>query len=569
MQNKAHAVRRDMTWVFLAALIFFCIGLGARPYLTPSEARYIEVPRQMLATHDWLTPRINGVPYFEKPPLFYWMQASVMQFLGAGEFAGRITTAIMAALLCTITFAAGRMLYGRPAGLQAALVLATCAFGYTLSRVAMVDMPVSLFITACLACFMAAQHTEGKRKRNFYLLMYPAAALAVLSKGLIGMVIPGLVISAWIATTKSWRILREARLFTGLVIFLIIAVPWHVLMMRAHPAFFDFYIVHEHFERFLTNEAKRDKPWWFFIAITLAGLLPWTFTAPHSLRGLVTWKETPQSPFAKATADKQVRGDTFFLLLWILLPLLFFSASHSKLAAYILPIFPPLCIAIGKYLAEAWQGQVTAQPLRRNIFFVAALFGALLAAYGVLHYIMPLPGGEDRKLAVGRDILPWMLIPLTLALIGLLHVALRRYSAKVLIMALALFGAVVGLSANYIVGDVDRASARPLADFLKDRLKPGDMLVMYGGYFQDVPVYLNRNVSVAGYTGELEFGYAHYPETHEWMITDKEFWRRCANAKHPVYALMKNTTRDTLKMPAACRLREVASYGRNVLLEKE
>lgn len=541
-----------MTWVFLAALLFFCIGLGARPYLTPSEARYIEVPRQMLVTHDWLTPRINGVPYFEKPPLFYWMQASVMQFFGLGEFAGRISTAIMAALLCTLTFAIGRMLYGRLAGGLTAMVLGTCAFGYGLSRVAMVDMPVSLFMTACLACFLAAQHSEDIQKRNFYLLMYPAAALAVLAKGLIGMVIPGLVIGAWILATKQWRILREARLITGLIIFLIIAVPWHWLMMRTHPAFFDFYIIHEHFQRFLTDEAKRDKPWWFFIAIVLAGLLPWTGVL-HAAVKRVAWKVP----------------DALFLGLWILLPLLFFSASHSKLAAYILPIFPPLCIVIGKYLAEAWQEQVTTQTLRRNIFFVVALFAALLAAYGVLHYISPLPDDEDIKLAVGRDITPWMLAPIACTVIGLLYVALFRCSAKVFIVALALFGAVVGLSANYIVGPIDRASAKPIAAFLKERLKPGDMLVMYGAYFQDVPVYLNRNVSVAGYTGELEFGYAHYPETHDWMISTGTFWRRCGESTHAVYVLMKDTAFDELHPPRFCRLHEVASYGRNVLLEKE
>lgn len=544
--------QRDMTLVFLAALLFFCIGLGARPYLTPSEARYIEVPRQMLVMHDWLTPRINGVPYFEKPPLFYWMQASVMQFFGLGEFAGRITTALMAAILCTITFATGQMRYGRKAGLLAALVLSTCAFGYALSRVAMVDMPVSLFITACLASFLAAQHHEGTQKRNFYLLMYPAAALAVLAKGLIGIVIPAMIIGAWIIAAKKWRILREARLFTGLIIFLVIALPWHLLMMRAHPAFFDFYIIHEHFQRFLTDEAKRDKPWWFFIAIMLAGLLPWTGVLYSAVKRM-QWKQP----------------DALFLALWILLPLLFFSASHSKLAAYILPCFPPLCIVIGKTLAEMWEGQVTTKALRANSFFIVVLFGALLAAYGVLHYWHPLPDSAEQKLAIGKDILPWMLSPLAFALIGLLYVALLRYPAKILIIALAVFGAVIGLNANYIVGRVDQASGKKLAAFLQDRLKPGDTLTMYGAYFQDMPVYLNRNVDVAGYTGELEFGYSHYPQTHGWMITEKEFWQRCAFAKQPFYVMMKASTFEALKLPANCRLREVDAYGRNVLLEKK
>jgi len=113
--------RRDMALVFFAALLFFAAGLGVRPYLTPSEARYIEIPRQMLATGDWLTPRINGVPYFEKPALFYWLQASVMQFFGTGEFAGRIMTAILSALTCAVTYTLATLLYGKRAGTLAAL----------------------------------------------------------------------------------------------------------------------------------------------------------------------------------------------------------------------------------------------------------------------------------------------------------------------------------------------------------------------------------------------------------------------------------------------------------------
>src|SRR5476651_2677457 len=123
MLSDSHSWRRDAVLLFLAISLFFCIGLGARPYLAPSEARYVEIPREMIATGDWLTPRINNVPYFEKPPLFYWMQAITISMFGSGEFAGRIAVAKCMTLTCLLTYAIGRMLYGRRTGLLAALVL--------------------------------------------------------------------------------------------------------------------------------------------------------------------------------------------------------------------------------------------------------------------------------------------------------------------------------------------------------------------------------------------------------------------------------------------------------------
>ncbi|MDE3060515.1 MAG: glycosyltransferase family 39 protein [Pseudomonadota bacterium] len=534
--------KRDIFVLFCAILVFFSIGLAARPYLTPSEARYIELPHQMLITHDWLTPRIDGVPYFEKPPLFYWIQASVMQFFGTGEFAGRIATAVMSTLICLITYATARMFYGRLAGMLAAGALATCALGYALSRVAMVDIPVSLFLTACFACFLTAQNMENRR---WYYGMYAAAALAVMSKGLIGIVIPGLVIGTWIILTRRWWTLFEARLISGLLIVLAIAAPWHWLMTRAHPGFFDFYFINEHFTRYLTDSHKRVQPWWFFIAITLAGLLPWTGLLFPTLRQ-VRLKEPA----------------TLFLLIWIALPFLFFSASHSKLAPYIFPVFPPLSMLLGRYLAEAWQGRHII-ALRGNAWLVLTLFTIALAVF----LFVPLPLDDQNKLAFAS--LPKsLLVPTGLTLAALAYLLLGRRPAPELITGLAIFALIVDMTANRIVADIDHATVKPLAAQLAPRLHANDDVVAYASYFQDLPVYLDRNVAVAGYTGELDFGVTHYPQTHRWMISDEEFWQRCAADTHNVYVFMKKTTFDTLPPHPDCPLRVIGEYGKTVMLER-
>ena len=482
IESNTNNWQRDFLLLFLCIGLFFCIGLGARPYITPSEARYIEIPRQMLTTGDFLTPHINGVQYFEKPPLFYWLQALFLS-LGSSEFFGRIATTLVVTLTCLMTYATGRLLYGRTAGLLAATTLATSVMGYGLSRIAMLDAPVTLFLTCTIASFIFAYKTEQKK---FYYFMYAAAALAVMTKGLIGIVIPGLVIGGWIIFANNWKILREVKLFTGALLFLAIAAPWHILMAMKHPQFLDFYFIHEHFERFVSNEHKRTAPWWFFIAVTLAGMLPWVFAIPHLMRNL---KQKIQS--VRVDGDKKL-----FLLLWIVLPLLFFSFSNSKLVPYIFPIFPPLFIVIGNRLATIWQT-------------------------------------KNKRIIITMG-----------------------------------FIASICIAANYIAPTFDKRTVKPLIEILKPQLQDDDMVVAYNSYWQDLPVYLNRNVTIAGWTGELSFGTKYTLGAKDWMISIDNFWEKCAKSKTNVYIFINEEDYKNIEPYADCGLHEVSRYGKTILLKR-
>lgn len=541
--SSGSSLRKDLLLLFCSVMALFCVGLGAHPYLIPSEARYIEIPRQMLATGDWLTPRINGVPYFEKPPLFYWLQACVMGMFGMEEWAGRIVTAILVTCTCLITYLMGRSLFGRSVGICAALILSTSLMGYGLAHVAMLDVPVSLFITACLASFLAAQ-----RDRRWYYAMYAASALAMMSKGLIGIVIPGMVIGAWIVLTRQWKILAQAKLLPGILIFLMIAAPWHVLMAMKHPDFLSFYFIHEHFTRYLTDEHKRTAPWWFFIAITPLGLLPWTALLPGALRRL-----------------ERKNSIDVFLLLWIALPLMFFSASHSKLISYIFPIFPPLAIVLGRKLADFWHGNLPVKSLRIDALVVMALIATALVA---TQFLPMLPGKSGHKLAALTAISPWALAPVAATLVWLGFIIMSKRAAPSLIAGLALLGAALGLTANYAVAPLDTATTKPIASQLRERLTEGDMVVAYGTYWQDLPVYLNRNITVVDWAGELNFGVTHYPQTQEWMIHADTFWQRCAAHPHTVYVFINEEGFKSLPQHEDCPLHIVAQSGKTLLLEK-
>lgn len=570
--------QRDLLLLFLLIGLFFCIGLGARPYITPSEARYIEIPRQMLVTGDFLTPHINGVQYFEKPPLFYWLQTFFLSF-GSDEFFGRIATTLFVTLTCLVTYATGRLLYGRNAGLLAASALATSVMGYGLSRVAMLDAPVTLFLTCTIASFIAAQITKQKK---FYYFMYVAAALAVMTKGLIGIVIPAMVIGGWIVFTKNWKILKEARLFTGTLLFLAIAAPWHILMAMKHPEFADFYFIHEHFERFLSDEHKRTAPWWFFIAVTLAGTMPWILLlTPLPLVGFFLFiisiysannvdtkyfkdsdvlKKKQNHDWKYFCSDIMDKEDSLFLKLWIILPLIFFSLSHSKLIPYIFPIFPPIFIFIGKQLANWWEMPIAPKKLQANTIFLFVIVWITFLVWLLVYSV----GKETSSISLA-SVLPILLVALAL----FIEAVTDSTSGKKLITLIMVFGATLGLTANYVAPQFDKRTIKSLIEPLNKELKADDMVVAYNSYWQDLPVYLNRNVTIAGWTGELGFGTQYTPNAKDWMISLDEFWTKCTESKNNVYIFMNEEDHKNIKPYTGCELHELSRYGKTILLKKD
>ncbi len=178
------SMQRDILVLTLVIGLFFAFFLGSRPLSVPDEARYCEIPREMVATGDYVTPRLNGVKYFEKPVLFYWLQAASIRAFGLSEWTLRLWPALFALSGCLLAYYAGRKLYGRRAGLFAAAVLATSVLYYALGRTIILDMPVTIFLTGALLSFLLAVEEEGARaQRWYYLAFYAFAALATLTKG--------------------------------------------------------------------------------------------------------------------------------------------------------------------------------------------------------------------------------------------------------------------------------------------------------------------------------------------------------------------------------------------------
>lgn len=521
---------RDFVLLGLFLIAYFFIGLGAHPYGVPSEARYIEIPMQMVHTGDWVTPRLNGVKYFEKPPLFYWIQAAQFELFGDGEFSGRLWTAIFMAGFSLLTGIGAARLFGRWTGILSALVMASCVLGYASSRIVLLDVPVSFFLTATLFAFLFAIDAPKGRKRDLLLLlMYVSAALATLTKGLIGIVIPGMIIGLWIVLTGRWKLLKEVRLIPGLIVFLIIAAPWHILAGVHTPEFYRFYFVHEHFERFLTKIHGRYEPPWFFFAVILLGLLPWT---AFLFQGFA-------AKIKPAWRDRFREGTDLYLFLWLVLPLIFFSLSDSKLISYILPVFPVAAMMIARYLCRIVETGET-RGFRIGVYGYALFFLAFAIAFPVAYFM---GGKAGRVVAPVTGELTAFAILMTLQALLLAALLWRKAAPVTIVKALTVTAILFSASACYIAPQAStrssRDTAKPFAEFLKPRLRPGDEVISFAHYYQDLPIYLDRNVTVVDAFGEMTFGRDIEPATHQWMIHNGEFEKRWEAGGHRIYVLLR------------------------------
>lgn len=483
-------------------LLFFG-GLGSVPLLDPDEGRYAEIPREMLASRDFVTPHLDGVLYFEKPPLYYWLNAAAIAALPSPEIASRLTGACFGLAGLGLTWLLGCAMGGRRTGLLAAIVLGTAPLYVALARAAIIDMVVTFFLSATLVCFWFAQEGDSERRSRLLLWYgaFAAAALATLAKGLIGIVIPGAVAFLFLLFTRRWSVLRRVPWVSGPLLFLAIAAPWHVLAARRNPDFLWFYFIHEHVLRYATAEALRQQPFWFFGAVLLVGLLPWSGLLPAVIALL-----------RRSTERLRDRPALVFLLIWAGFVFLFFSASRSKLVPYILPALPPLAVLMALAVAEAAEREGNARRWLR----AGAASGALLL--GLL--TVPFLWASLGRIAVFSPRVSPVLFAFALPALAMALAAAaiwwrrggteegRAWGLPAMAAAAVLLVGCLWAAGPRVAVD---SSSHELAGFLKQRLGPQDEVYAYDCYPQSLPFYLGRLIGVVRYRGELGFGIDHLP----------------------------------------------------------
>lgn len=486
--------RRDLVLLALAFGLLFAFRLGSYPLGNPDEGRNAEIPREMLAGGDWITPRLNGVNYFEKPPLVYWATAVSEKIFGLNEWSVRAVPALFALWGVLLTYAASRELHGRRAGLWAAIVLGTSLLWFAVGHIPILDMAVSVLMAQALFAFLiGVREPAGRRRRWLFYALYASMALATLAKGLIGFLVTGAVMLLWLLVFNQWKRLRPLHLPTGALLFLAVAAPWHVLAARHNPTWVHRYFVFEHFERFLTPAASRPGPWYYFIGIVLAGMIPWTGFLWPAVRDAVR----------DGWARREEHTDTWFLVSWVAFVFLFFSISKSKLPPYILPIFPALAVLVGAWLAKAAGAGDGVARLRAGFRVYSFVNGVLAVALCV---VVSRPAlvkmGAAQALALQP---PTFAMAVVLLLGGILAPWLARTrgvraALAAVVVTTGLFLAALQLAAP----NIPKPGTKDLALLVKAVAQPGDHVVHYHEFFHDFTFYAERTVEVVAFKGELE-----------------------------------------------------------------
>ncbi|WP_186180009.1 glycosyltransferase family 39 protein [Burkholderia gladioli] len=548
-------LNRAVLLLILLGLALIWFGpLGLRHLIPSDEGRYAEMAREMFVTGDWITPRYNGYKYFEKPPLQTWLNALSFAWFGIGAWQARLYTALVSFGGILLVGYTGARVFNPVAGLCAAVVLAASPYWNLMGHFNTLDMGLSFWMAVTLCALLLAQRPglATGATRGWMWLCWASMALAVLSKGLIGVILPGAVLVLYTLIVRDWALWKRLHLVSGVVIFFAIATPWFVLVQQRNPEFFDFFFVVQQFRRYLTPEQNRPGPVYYFVAVLLVGFLPWLSIAVQSLRH--AWR-MPRQPNGFAPM--------MVLLVWSGFIFLFFSASHSKLVSYVLPIAPSLALVLGAYLPLVARERYRLHLIGYLLFLVAAAAGC--AVLGQL-------GDERTPNSQYVEFQHWVWAALAVAFV-LTLVALwvnRRgkagIAATAFVFGLAwlLLGTIGGTGHDAFGRYSSGALLAPAIRAEFARLPPDTPFYAVEMLDHTLPFYVGHTTTLVAYQDELTFGISREPQ--KWVPTIEE-WERRWRAEPAAIAVMRPERYEAL-LKAGLPMKLIARDNRRVVVEK-
>lgn len=534
----------------LVLFTLFWLGtLDYRKLIKPDEGRYAEIAREMAMNGDLVTPRLNGIKYFEKPPLQYWATAASFNIFGQHDWSARLWPGLTSLAGVLLTAYVGMRLWGQRVGFFAAAIQASCLLYYAIGHMNTLDMGLSFFLQAALAGVLLSQKAglERTEARCWMLLTWVAMGFGILSKGIVTLVICGgtlMLYSLWQRDFTLWKRLEWRR---GPLLMLLVCAPWFIAVSLANPEFPHFFFIHEHFQRYLTTTHRRDEPIWYFIPVLIAGGLPWISLQLHAL-------------IKPAAAPSGTGGfsSTRLLQAWAVLIFVFFSTSGSKLPSYILPMFPALALLAALKLEH---GEMRTN--QRHVWIVVLIAFALCL---LLPFIKN-RGDEVTPPALYAAYMTWIAIGCALWL-GCSLAALRAWlkQRKILGVALLSLGGLCA-SSSVMLGHEELApsnSSYYLAQQVADKIPPSAPLYSIEMYDQTLTYYLKRTVTLVQYTDEMEFGLQQEPSL--WIPTTTEFVQRWQQSDQ-AFALM-SPDRYNRFVAEGLPMQLVARDTRRVIVQK-
>ncbi len=553
---------RVLSTLLAALAVLWFVNLDTRRLVHPDEGRYAEIAREMVVSGDWVTPRINDLKYFEKPPFQYWATAAFYEAFGIHEWTARLWPALAGFLAVLAIGYAGFAMGGATLGAFAGTALAGTLWHAGLAQIVTLDSGLAFFLALGFAALVVAQRTASTagERRAWMWVVWAAMAGATLSKGLIGIALPGGALVAYAAITRDYALWRRLSIGSGLAIYAALTAPWFVAVARANDEFLGFFFVHEHLQRFLTTEHMRAGPWYYFIPVFIAGILPWLSVLGYGV--LRAWRDG--APNALGFSWQR------FALVWSGFVFLFFSASGSKLASYILPMFAPLALVIGWLL-------VRLEP--RTLFRLVlpqAVLGILLSIGLIVAFDRYAPRFAGRQMPVevllhfGAGLKAAAVVVAAGNVVALFAFMPTRRAATarfwgVAALAFSTLGALQFAIAGFDAMSPIRSTsailraAQASAPFAANR--PFYQVAMYD---QTVAFYLGRTTRLAAFRDELALGIDAEPGK---QIPTLDAWIAEWKVLGEGYALMPPDLQATLAAQGV-PMRELARDPRRVVVSR-
>jgi 4-amino-4-deoxy-L-arabinose transferase-like glycosyltransferase len=518
-----------------------------------ADSTHAEAAREMSITHDYVTLKVNGNRYLEKAPLMYWAVSLCYFCFGVNEFAAHLPVALSMLLLVLLAWRWGRRAFGERAGVYAGLFIATAAGCYLFTRILIPESILSFFIAASFYFFVTALE-DGEAWRWYG--GYTGLALAVLTKGLLAIVVVGLTLLVYVVISGEWRRWREFRLFTGTLLFFVIAAPWHILAGIRNPHFFWFYFVNEHFMRFLGRRIPKDynkqsdSLYW---TLHLVWLFPWSLYLPVALRRpIATWMARRKRGGGKPSQPLNFRSRTELLCLaWAGVTLVFFSFSTNQ-EYYTFPAYFPVLLLIAAKLAdeEEW-GSRSWLVWSAGVLAVICIASSVVLAAGLwssrqlpfvpdIGTVLAKPDLQAETLSMGHMLdltgesfaalrLPAILATIVLLIGPALAFWLRRRGAQfAATWTTAATMAVFLIAAHIALVRFDPfLGSRIMAQQIAPELRPADRVMIYGdqSFGSSLLFYLKRPIElVNGNTTSMWWG-STYPDAPRIFLDDQELLR--------------------------------------------
>jgi 4-amino-4-deoxy-L-arabinose transferase-like glycosyltransferase len=525
-------------------LLLFLLGVTPWGLWERDEGRYADVASEMLARGDFVTPRVNGAIFLDKPPMVYWVTAASLSVWGHNEFGARFGQLLFALGTLLVTWRIGMLLLGRRGATLAVIILASSALFFASSHILTLDLGLSFCVALSLFLFLKG-YRAGTSGALAYTGMFAAAAAGVLTKGLLGVILPALTIACFYTWRGEWRRVREISWVRGGLVFLLLAAPWFVAVSMANPEFPAYFFVHEHLARFVTAVHRHQGGWWYYLPVLAIGLMPWSLMLPACLH---------RARIADGAAGPEARA---FLWSWFLSGLLLFSVAQSKLPLYVLPLLPPMTLLIAPVLDRRLE-----EKRHLRLFLWPSILLILLAAGAATTgrrrdwvFLDDSWTGAVVGVAVAALALGALLVGYRLARRGR-H--LTGLAAAALLWMAACYALLIGIGRVNFLNET-----RNFASVLRQERRGGESVYAYQCYLRGLPFYLRETVGLVlphsddirlgmeyrhdsrSFPGEQAFLSSLHGDARIFVVVRDEDLRSLQQiARRPLYILARSNQHD-------------------------